>query len=257
METLIIALSAFFAAGLTLLSGFGLGTLLMPVVALFFPVEIAVSVTAAVHLANNLFKLALVGRHARLDVVLRFGIPAVLAAFAGAMTLGWLVHLPPVFEYTLIGRELAVMPVKLTVGLLLLGFVMMELSPALAAMQFSPQLLPLGGCVSGFFGGLSGNQGAFRSMFLLKTGLTKEEFVATGVVLAVIVDLARMPVYGMSFFKSGQPVDLGLVAVASIAAFAGSFLAARWLKKLTIRALQLLVATLLVVVAVGMICGLL
>ncbi|MBL9130317.1 MAG: sulfite exporter TauE/SafE family protein [Verrucomicrobiaceae bacterium] len=254
---LIIALSAFFAAGLTLLSGFGLGTLLMPVVALFFPVELAVSVTAAVHLANNLFKLALVGRHARRDVVLRFGIPAVLAAFAGAMTLGWLSHLPPVMEYTLMGRELAVMPVKLTVGLLLLGFVLMELSPSLAALEFSPRLLPVGGCVSGFFGGLSGNQGAFRSMFLLKTGLTKEQFIATGVVLAVIVDLARMPVYGMSFFRSGQEVDLGLVSVASIAAFAGSFLAARWLKKLTIRSLQLLVGTLLVVVAIGMVCGLL
>lgn len=257
METLVIALCAFVAAGLTLLSGFGLGTLLMPVVALFFPVEIAVSVTAMVHLANNLFKLALVGWRADRGVVLRFGIPAVLAAFAGALTLGWLAHLPPLAEYSLMGRTLAVMPVKLTVGLLILGFVAMELSPAMAAWRFDARLLPVGGCVSGFFGGLSGNQGAFRSMFLLKTGLSKEQFIATGVVLAVIVDLARMPVYGVAFFKSGPPVDLMLVVVACLAAFAGSFLAARLLKKLTIRSLQVIVGTLLILVAFGMITGVL
>lgn len=257
METPLILLSAFLAAALTLLSGFGLGTLLMPVVALFFPVEVAVSVTAAVHLANNLFKLALVGRHARLDVVLRFGIPAVLAAFAGALTLGWLAHLPPLLEYTLLGRLVMVTPVKLIVGLLILGFVVLEFSAALAAVQFSPRLLPVGGCISGFFGGLSGNQGAFRSMFLLKAGLSKEQFIATGVVLAVMVDLARVPVYGLVVFRAGAPVDMGLVGMACLAAFAGSFLASRWLKKLTLRSLHLLVAALLVLVALGMVTGLL
>lgn len=255
METLIIALSAFLAAALTLLSGFGLGTLLMPVVALFFPVEVAVSMTALVHLANNLFKVALMGARADRGVVLRFGIPAVLAAFVGAMALGWLTHLPPLLEYTLLGRELAVMPVKLTVGLLIVGFVAMELSPKMAALRFDARLLPVGGCVSGFFGGLSGNQGAFRSLFLLKAGLSKEQFIATGVVLAVIVDLARMPVYGIEFFKSGHQVDIRLVAVASLSAFAGSFLGSRLLKKLTIRALQKVIAILLILVALGMITG--
>lgn len=257
METTIIMLAAFLAAALTLFSGFGLGTLLMPVVALFFPVEIAVSVTAVVHLVNNLFKLALVGRQAHRGVVLRFGIPAVLAAFVGAMTLGWLAHLTPLAEYRLLGRQMLVMPVKLTVGLLLLGFVMMELSPRAAPLQFGPRLLPAGGVLSGFLGGLSGNQGAFRSMFLLKAGLTKEQFIATGVVLAVLVDLARLPVYGVNFLQPGLPVDFTLVAAACLAAFAGSYLSARWLKKLTLRSIQLVVAMLLVVVALGMITGVL
>lgn len=255
VDYLIIAISAFFAAGLTLLSGFGLGTLLMPVVALFFPLEIAVSVTALVHLANNLFKLALVGSQADRGVVLRFGIPAVMASFLGALTLGWLAHLPPLLEYQLESQSLAVMPVKLIVGLLILGFVFMELSPAVAAMRFDSRLLPVGGCISGFFGGLSGNQGAFRSMFLLKAGLSKEQFIATGVVLAVIVDLARMPVYGVEFIKAGRQVDSMLVVTACLAAFAGSFLGSRLLKKLTIRILQILIAVLLILVALGFITG--
>lgn len=48
--------------------------------------------------------------------------------------------------------------------------------------MFPPHWLPLGGLLSGFFGGLSGNQGALRSAFLLKAGLSKEAFIATGTV---------------------------------------------------------------------------
>ncbi len=255
MEIFIIALAAFAASALTLLSGFGLGTLLMPVVALFFPVDVAIGITALVHLANNLFKLGIMGWQADRRVVLRFGIPAVLAAFAGAALLGWLGHLQPLAEYTLAGRELTIMPVKLTIGLLILAFVLMEQSTAYAELTFDARMLPLGGCVSGFFGGLSGNQGAFRSMFLLKAGLTKEQFIATGVVLAAIVDLARMPVYGFELFSTGREMDYRLVTVVCLAAFAGSFLSARLLKKLTIRSVQIVVSILLIGVALGFIVG--
>jgi len=257
LEMVTIALAAFVAAALTLFSGFGLGTLLMPVVALFFPVDVAIGITAVVHLANNLFKLGLVGWLADLRVVLRFGIPAVLAAFVGAAVLGWLGELQPLAEYTFAGREMSIMPVKLIIGLLILAFVVMELSPAYAALSFDARLLPLGGCVSGFFGGLSGNQGAFRSMFLLKAGLTKEQFVATGVVLAVMVDLARIPIYGVVLFKADREMNYWLVFVTCLAAFAGSFLSARLMKKITIRSIQILVSLLLTFVALGFIFGVL
>ena len=43
MHYLIICLCAFLASGLTLFSGFGLGTLLLPVMALFFPIDAAIA----------------------------------------------------------------------------------------------------------------------------------------------------------------------------------------------------------------------
>lgn len=55
MEIIVIAIVAFFASGLTFFSGFGLGTLLLPAFALFFPIEIAISLTAIVHFLNNIF----------------------------------------------------------------------------------------------------------------------------------------------------------------------------------------------------------
>ena len=75
MSFLLVAVASLLVAALTLFSGFGLGSLLMPVFALFFPVEVAVGATAVVHFANNLFKLALVGRWADAKVVLSSSCP--------------------------------------------------------------------------------------------------------------------------------------------------------------------------------------
>lgn len=253
MEILVIATAAGAASTLTLFSGFGLGTLLMPVVALFFPVDIAIAVTAIVHLANNVFKLALVGRSAEPTVIVRFGVPAILAAAAGAIVLGWLSGIAPVAEYTLAGHPRQITAIKCLIGLLILVFVVLDIFPVLAGIALDRRYLPLGGIISGFFGGLSGHQGAFRSMFLLKAGLTKEQFVATGVVLAVMVDFSRIAVYGLE--ASSRDVNWSLVVIATLSAFAGSFIGARLVKKITVQAIRRIVATLLTVVAAGLAAG--
>lgn len=255
MNTLIIATAALLASGLTLFSGFGLGTLLMPVVALFFPLDIAIGITAMVHFSNNVFKIGLLGLNADRGVIVRFGVPAVIAAFLGALLLGQLTMLPPLFEYALAGKSLQVMPVKLIIGVVIILFVALELSPTFSTKTFERKYLPIGGCISGFFGGLSGHQGTFRSMFLLKAGIGKEQFIATGVVLAVMVDITRMMIYGWEASTSHQHVDWLLVGAASVSAFSGAFIGSRLIKKLTIHAIQIIVSALLVVVALGLISG--
>lgn len=84
MDTLVIALAALLASCLTLFSGFGLGMLLMPVVAIFFPLDVAIAMTAMVHFANNIFKLGLLGLNTDRGVIIRFGTPAIIAAPLGA-----------------------------------------------------------------------------------------------------------------------------------------------------------------------------
>lgn len=257
LEYLVVPLVALLASGLTLFSGFGLGTLLMPVVALFFPLPLAIAMTALVHLANNVFKTGLLGRHADLGVLWRFGLPAILAAFAGAWLLAQLAAGEPLARYTLMGREFAVVPVKLVIGLLILVFVAIEASSRFRAMALDRRWLPVGGVVSGFFGGLSGHQGALRSLFLVKAGLPKEAFVATGAVIAMLIDVTRLAVYGHDLRAQWQSVDWWLVGLASLAAFLGAWLGARLLEKVTIVFVQRIVAGLLAVVGLGLIAGVL
>ncbi len=256
MELAIICLAAFIASGLTLFSGFGLGTLLMPVVAVFFPLEVAIAMTAVVHLANNLFKLLLLGRGADARVLLRFGIPAVLFAWIGAALLVDLSVGDTAIEYSLLGHVMSTSGLNLILGSLVLLFVVLELLPVMGRISFDSKYLPLGGVLSGFFGGLSGHQGAFRSMFLIKANLSKEAFIATGVLIAVLVDMTRLLVYGIDLFSERQEIDWVVVAAASLSAFIGAFLGRRLLKKITLRSVQLLVSAMLALIAIGLIFGL-
>lgn len=256
MEYVIVGIAAFLISGLTLFSGFGLGTVLLPVFALFFPIEIAIGMTAVVHLLNNLFKLVLLGKHADKSVVLKFGLPAILAAFAGAWLLLWFSGQEALFRYTLFHREMVVTPVKLVIAILMAFFALMELLPYLNKMPFSQKLLPVGGVLSGFFGGLSGHQGALRSAFLLRAGLTKEGFIATGVVISCLVDFSRLFIYSSKFSQgiSGHTLDLLLVAI--LAAFLGAFLASRYMHKVTMRIVQIIVSIMLFGIALGLGSGL-
>ncbi len=257
MELFIVCIAALLASTLTLFSGFGLGTLLMPVIALFFPLELAIAMTAMVHLANNLFKIGLLGRKADHSVLLKFGLPAIAAAFAGAALLTYLGEVKPLYAYEALGSARQVSALKLVIGLLIITFVLLELSPTFSKTALDLKWLPLGGIISGFFGGLSGHQGAFRSMFLIKTGLEKEVFVATGVVLAVMVDLSRMTVYDADISSHGEVIAWRLAIGASVSAFAGAYIGAKLLKKVTLRSVQLIVSVLLIVVGGGLIAGIL
>jgi uncharacterized membrane protein YfcA len=255
MDYLLVCAVALFASGLTLFSGFGLGTLLLPAFALFFPIPAAIAMTAVVHLANNLFKLALVGRSAHLPTVLRFGITAVPAAWLGAQWLDHLEGLAPLFRYSLGGSEHLVTPVGLCIGSLLLAFAVLESLPSFAGLTFPPRWLPLGGALSGFFGGLSGQQGALRSAFLVRAGLSKQGFIGTGVALACLVDLTRLPVYAEHFARVGDKA--GLVVAAILCAWAGAFFGARLLHKVTDAAVQRLVTMLLILVGILIAAGIL
>ena len=256
MEIIIISLAAFLVAILTFFSGFGLGTILTPVFMIFFPVDLAIALTGVVHFFNNVFKLFLVGRFADKAVVFRFGLPAVIAAFLGSWLLLQMTGLPPWFSYNAFGKHFEVYPMKFIISVLLIFFAFMDLLPSLKNIQFNKDKLPLGGALSGFFGGLSGNQGALRSAFLIRAGLSKEAFVATAVVVSTFVDLTRLGFYATRFSRAGLIDNITLVLCATVAGIAGSFLGNKLLKKITFQSLQVIVAVMLIIISIGLGAGL-
>ena len=254
---LIVYTAAALASGLTLFSGFGLSTLLMPVMALFFPIPTAIAMTALVHLFNNLFKLVLLGRHARKEIVWKFGLPALVSAWFGAQLLVTFSTMPAIAAYQLFGTEHIITPVKCLAAVLMASFALLEVVPRLQSISFKPSFLPVGGFLSGFFGGLSGNQGAFRSAFLAKCGLSKEEFLGTGVASAVLVDLARISVYMSHFQSIGLEGKAPLIVWVTLSAFLGSWIGSRFMWKVTLRAIRILVVVLLMCIAAGLGSGIL
>jgi len=256
MEIIILCVAAFATAVLTFFSGFGLGTILAPVFALFFPIDIAIALTGVVHFSNNLFKIALVGKNADRNVLLRFGIPAILASFAGAWLLLKIIILPTIVQYGLWGKAFEITPVKLIIAFLLIVFSVLEISPSFQKIQFGKDKLIFGGILSGFFGGLSGIQGAIRSAFLIKSGLSKEAYIATGVVIACLVDFTRLSVYASRFTSANLHQNLTLLISATLSAIAGAYLGKRLLKKVTLRSIQLIVAVMLIIISIALGLGL-
>jgi uncharacterized membrane protein YfcA len=255
IETILICTVAFAASALTLYAGFGLGTFLLPVFALFFPVPVAVAATALVHLANNVVKLALVGRFADRTVLRRFALPAIIASIAGARVLVDLSRAEPLATWELFGATHHITPVGLAVGVLVLFFALWETIPRTARIGFDPRYLAVGGVLSGFFGGLSGHQGALRSAFLIRAGLGKEAFIGTGVVIACLVDVGRIALYGREIGFGAVREEWVVTLAATVSAIAGAVLASRLLPRVSIRFLHGVVAVMLFAISVLLITG--
>ncbi len=250
MEYFIIAFVAAFASLLTFFSGFGLGTILTPAFMLFFPIEVAIALTGIVHLLNNLFKMGLVGLKANWGVVLRFGGPAILGAIAGATLLLRFSVSKPIYVYELFGYQMEVFTVNLVVAVLMAFFALFEIIPAFKKMEFKKNKLMMGGVISGFFGGLSGHQGALRSAFLIRYGLSKEVFIATGIIIASFIDITRLGLYFARMKEINVQENLPILVTAVLSAFLGAYFGQKLLKKVTLDFVQWTVAIMILVLSV-------
>lgn len=255
MELVLICGIAALASLLTFFTGFGLATVLTPVMLLFFPPHIAIALTAIVHFLNNIFKYLLTRHHIDWPTLLRFGLPAGCGALTGAALLYAIPATAVVADYTLGGKTMHITPLKLVVGSLMICFALFEVIPRLRNLQFNQNKIWLGGALSGFFGGLSGHQGALRSAFLIRSGLGKETFIATGIAIACIVDVSRLAIYRPAGFD--LHAHLMTIFAATLAAFSGAFAGNLLLKKVTISAVQKAVAIGVILLGTGIASGIL
>jgi len=141
-------------------------------------------------------------------------------------------------------------------GILIIFFSLVEVIPFFKKITISQNYLGIGGVLSGFFGGLSGHQGALRSSFLVRLNLKKEAFVATGTCIACIVDLGRMTIYAMTFNFSYLKESSSVISLAVLCAFLGALIGNKLLKKTTLSFLKWFVTSFMIMIALFMIGGL-
>lgn len=230
MDYAIVVALALTGSFLSFFSGFGLGTLLLPAFMLVFPIEIAITAQAVVHMLNNLFKLYLLGKYANWQVIKYFGLLSVAGAFLGSFLLKNIDAYQVIATYSFFGTLKQVTTLNLVIGILIAIFALLETQKQFQNWRMPKFMLPIGGLVSGFFGGLSGHQGALRSMFLLKAGLNKEAFMGTRVVLACMVDITRIAVYSSFVFSGALLQEYKLLLVATLAAFTGAYVGNHFMK---------------------------
>lgn len=258
MNLILVLLSVLFVSVLTFFSGFGLGTILLPIFLVFFPLKTAIVATALVHFSNSIFKFIYIYKHIKIPILLTFGIPAVLASMVGSYLISEMSETWCLFSYSLNGKEMEVLGTKFFIGLMIFLFTIFELIDSkFFHIQSTKNELIIGGLLSGFFGGLSGHQGALRSLFLKKVNLSKEELVATSSTISLGIDLVRIVIYLqlMSFTILIESEHENLILAGVLGAFLGATIGSKLLKKVTIKFVQSMISTLLIIFSLVMMLG--
>jgi len=121
-------------------------------------------------------------------------------------------------------------------------------------------MIPLGGILSGFFGGISGHQGALRTAFLVHTGLEKKSFIGTMVLSAIVIDIVRLTVYGLTFLKFDSSMFQSdgiksLLIAGIISAFIGTSIGKYLLEKVTFDTIHIIVGVMLMLLGFAITVG--
>lgn len=232
---LAVLVIAFLAGGTAAITGFGIGSLLTPLLAVQLGAQLAVAAVAVPHAAGTALRCARLRRAVDKSVLWRFGIPSAAGGLAGALWQGELSNL------TLI---------RVLGGLLVLAGAS-GLANTTVQLRLRGPWAVLGGALSGLFGGLVGNQGGIRTAALLGIALPPERFVATATASALIVDAVRLPVY---LYSSGQELlqYAWLVALAIVGVLAGTLYGERILRRIPEERFRRVVSGFLVLLGISL-----
>jgi uncharacterized membrane protein YfcA len=181
--------------------GFGIGSLLTPLLAARFGAGVAVAAVALPHAAATAVRCWRLRADINRSVLARFGLLSAAGGLLGALL------------YTRLGGS----ALTRILGVLLLLTAAAQLSGWSARWHPRGLLVAILGVGSGFFGGIAGNQGGLRAAALTAFGLLPTEFVATATGTALLVDAARTPVYlwraGPALVDLWRPIGIALVGV--------------------------------------------
>jgi len=176
----VLVASGVLAGAIAAVTGFGIGSLLTPVLALQVDTRLAVAAVSIPHLIGTSLRFALMHGGVDRRVLWSFGITSAAGGLAGAL---------------LNSAATSTRWLTILFGMLLLFAAVSEMTGLARRMRFRGWVAWVAGALSGMLGGLVGNQGGIRSAALIGFELRKELFVGTATAIALFVDGARVPIY--------------------------------------------------------------
>ena len=231
----VITAAAALAGSIAAVAGFGIGSLLTPLLALRFGTKLAVAIVSVPHFVGTAVRFATMWRHVDRRVFIRFGVLSAAGGLVGA----------------LLNARASSPALTKVFGVLLLFAGASTLFGFAKKMRFGRTTAWIAGALSGLLGGLVGNQGGIRSAALLGFDIDKESFVATATAVGLVVDGARMPVY-IATEAHGMWSAKTEMAIAMVGVVAGTFLGIKLLRRIPEKWFRRAVGSLIVVLGAYM-----
>ena len=233
METVLILIVVVIGSAIGTLTGFGLSTVMIPVMVLFYPLPEALLFVGIIHWFGDVWKLVLFREGIRWKLILSFGVPGILATILGAAL---------VFR---ISSDV----LSHVLGVFLLVYVVLLFAKNAFRIPQSTVSGMVGGVASGFCAGIFGMGGTVRSMFLLAFNLPKAVYLATAGAIALAVDTSRLIMYLREGTALAPRLRWGMLFFVP-ASFLGAHLAKRVVNRIPQRQFRRIVAAFLLAVAV-------
>jgi hypothetical protein len=212
MGIFFLTLLTFLVSIIGTITGFGMSTVMVPIVLLFLPLPETLLLVGIIHWFGDLWKMLLFKHGVEKKLLIYFGIPGVLAAVLGAMLT---VRIPEK-----IGQEI--------VGVILIGYVTFQHFKPKFKLAPSSKTYIFGGLSSGLLAGLTGvGGGALRAVVLTALNIPKGIYLFTSGVLGALIDASRITTY----LGSGVRIDSNLMW-GLLAFIPASFLGAEVAKKI-------------------------
>jgi hypothetical protein len=231
----VVLLAGTLAGAVAAVSGFGIGSLLTPLLAWQVGTKVAVSAVAVPHVIGTAARFVKLRAHVDGPAFRRFGILSAVGGLLGA----------------LINARVKAPVLSVVLGVLLVFAGLSGLLGLGERLRFGPRTAWVAGAASGLFGGLVGNQGGIRSAGLLGFDLPKERFVATATAVALVVDGARLPVYVWTGWRALLDLWRELLA-ATAGVLIGTLVGVRLLRRIPERIFRPGVSVLIILLGVYM-----
>jgi len=230
-----LAIAAFIAGAIAAVSGFGIGSILTPLLALSVGVKIAVAAVSIPHVVGTALRFWTMRHRVDREVLKTFGVMSAAGGLAGALLQAW--------------SSSPALRIVFSAILIFAGI--MGIIGWSDRLRFGRRGAWIAGGVSGLLGGLIGNQGGIRAAAMLAFDVPKEAFVATATAVALIVDFVRMPVYAL---KEGRALLAiwPLIAIATTAVVIGTILGRTLLGRIPDKLFRRIVGALILALGVAM-----
>lgn len=236
MAFALLAAVGLLAAIIAAVAGFGIGSLLTPAMTTVAPAKVAVAAVAIPHVFATAYRFWLIREHLDMPTLKSFGLMSAAGGLSGA----------------LLGSIVSSRALELVLAALLVFVGLGGLFGFANRIRFTGPWAWVAGAVSGFLGGMVGNQGGLRSGAMLGMQVPRDAYVATATATGLLVDGARLPVYLALQWRELLPLLPHILAMCG-AVVVGTWLGMRLLRRIPEERFLQVVSALLLGIAVWLV----